>query len=61
MEYRKNPKRYKKADAIASEFIITCPYKVCGYMNLYPHKGLRKGEIFHCINCRKGIRIRRVI
>ena len=54
-------KRIRKASAMKSGtgFNVVCPHKVCGYLNTFPES--KKDDIVACINCRKEIRITKVI
>lgn len=59
-------RRYKKAEAVATGYCVICPYKACGIAintNVYTSisDNLVKGEIITCPNCRKGIRISKVV
>ena len=51
-------KRFKRADAVATQYRVLCPYKRCEYMIVL--RAVSKGEIVMCPNCRKEVRIDKV-
>lgn len=54
-------KKYKNAEAVADGYHIVCPYAKCGHMLSIEPAVAKKGNVVECSNCRKGIRIRRVV
>lgn len=52
-------KRIRNADASIIEFAIVCPYKQCGFLMKLDRA--KKGDVIVCGNCRKEIKVRRVI
>ncbi|KKL56746.1 hypothetical protein LCGC14_2242320 [marine sediment metagenome] len=57
-ERKENMKRHKRAEAVALQYSIICPYKACGM--LVTVDSVKKGEIVECSICRKGIHIVKV-
>jgi hypothetical protein len=52
-------KRIRNADASIVELAVVCPYKQCGLLLHLEHA--QKGEVIECNNCRKPIKIRKVV
>ena len=51
--------RVKKAIATATQFELVCPYKACGIKIGLDYA--KKGQIIDCHNCRKQIKIAKVV
>jgi len=52
-------KKYKNADVKADGYHLICPYKKCGYLVAFAQ--FYKGNLIECPNCRKQIKMRRII
>lgn len=50
--------RFKRAEAVAIEYGVTCPYKPCGIRFKLPET--KKGDVVTCPNCNKKVRIEKV-
>jgi predicted SprT family Zn-dependent metalloprotease len=52
-------KRHRTITAIADSYYFICPYKDCGHQN--PINSASKDEIVRCGNCRKELKISKVV